>query len=116
MYLGGAYGYATGRDWARFGLLHLRKGLWVDGTRIFPESWAMYSRTATHTNEGYAAHFWKKPHIDPELYYASGFRNQNVFIFPRQELVIARNAMPSIAGVPVWRSDDFLTEMLACLE
>jgi len=113
-FLGGAYGYGTARDWARFGLLHQRGGVWIDSTRILPEGWTEYSATPTHTNEGYAAHFWRSPGHDPKLYYSSGFRNQNVFIFPDQELVIARFAMPPLAYV-FWDTGAFLDDMLSCL-
>jgi CubicO group peptidase (beta-lactamase class C family) len=67
MYLGGAYGYGTPRDWARFGLLHLRDGVWVDGKRVLPEGWSQYARTSTHTNPNYAAHFWKEPSVDDKV-------------------------------------------------
>ena len=114
-YLGGAYGYAKARDWARFGLLFLRDGVWVDGNRILPEGWVDYSSTATHTNDGYAAHFWRKPSVDDRLFYASGFRNQKVYVFPNQDLVVVRLSMPPLAGHPVWREEPFLESMLGCL-
>jgi len=114
-YLGGAYGYGTARDWARFGLLYLRDGVWIDGNRILPEGWVEYSGTASHTNPSYAAHFWKDPAVDPKLFYASGFRNQNVFIFPDQELVVTRNAMPPLVAVGVFDSRRFLNGMLSCI-
>ena len=113
-FLGGAYGYATARDWARFGLLYQRDGVWVDGTRILPEGWVQYSGTPSSTNSGYAAHFWKSPSVDPNLFYASGFRNENVFIFPDQELVVVRFAMPPMLALG-WNSNAFLTSMLSCL-
>ena len=102
------------RDWARFGLLHARGGVWVDGTRILPEGWTEYSSTPSHTNPGYAAHFWKSPSIDPKLYVASGFRNQNVYIFPTQDIVIVRFAMPPLVAHPLYDAEEFLTKMLAC--
>ena len=113
VYLGGAYGYGTARDWARFGLLYMRDGVWIDGNRILPEGWAEYSGSASHTASFYAAHFWKYPEIDEKMYYASGFRDQNVFIFPDQELVITRHAMPPMVYLK-WGKADFLNEMLTC--
>jgi len=114
-YLGGAYGYATSRDWARFGLLFQRDGVWIDGNRILPEGWVRYSGTATHTSNSYAAHFWKRPSIDQNLFYASGFRNQFVFIFPDQEMVVAFNSMPSMLAYGMFDLDRFLNGLLGCL-
>src|SRR4030095_5678329 len=58
-FLGGAYVWATARDWARFRLLYLRDGVWA-GRRVLPEGWVDYSRTpAPAPNNGsYGAHLW----------------------------------------------------------
>ena len=57
-YVGSSYMYATVRDWARFGLLLLRDGVW-DGSRILPQGWVDYVRTPSKTSNGmYGAHFW----------------------------------------------------------
>ncbi len=39
-----SYLRASARDYARFGLLYLRDGMW-DGTRILPAGWVDYGRT-----------------------------------------------------------------------
>ena len=52
--------------------------------------------------------------MDAKLFYASGFRNQNVYVFPDQEIVIARLAMPAFARVAAFRPTRFLLETLAC--
>eukprot|EP00004_Rigifila_ramosa_P022336 TRINITY_DN608_c0_g1_i1.p1 TRINITY_DN608_c0_g1~~TRINITY_DN608_c0_g1_i1.p1 ORF type:complete len:522 (+),score=104.75 TRINITY_DN608_c0_g1_i1:39-1568(+) len=116
IFLGGSYGYGTARDWLRFGVLHANDGVWVDGTRVLPAGWSQYSRTPSHTNPSYAGHFWRIPSLDPDMFYASGFRNENVFIFPRQNIVITRHAMPFPAMHPVFRTEAFLTSMLECFE
>ena len=58
-FVGGAFVHATARDWARFGYLYLRDGVW-DGTRILPEGWVDFSRTPNpaRNNRVHGAHFW----------------------------------------------------------
>lgn len=57
-YVGSSYGWATARDWAKFGLLYLHKGNW-NGDQVFDPSWENYVSTPTNdSKEGYGAHFW----------------------------------------------------------
>lgn len=58
-FVGSSYTFATPRDWARFGLLYLRDGIW-QGERILPEGWVECSCTPTpKAPQGqYGAHFW----------------------------------------------------------
>jgi len=43
-WIGSSFCFCTPRDFARFGLLYLRDGVW-DGERILPEGWVDYART-----------------------------------------------------------------------
>lgn len=94
-YVGSSYGWATARDWAKFGLLYLHKGNW-NGEQIFNESWATYTATPTNTSNGsYGAHFWlngggRFPNAPKDMFYASGYQGQMVAIFPSHDLVIVR--------------------------
>src|SRR5204863_5707461 len=54
--IGSGAGFATLRDYAKLGVLHLQNGLW-DGERLLPLGWAEYALTATHTGTSYAACF-----------------------------------------------------------
>lgn len=94
-YVGSSYGWATTRDWAKFGLLYLHRGNW-NGEQLFDSSWSKYVSTPTNTSKGnYGAQFWlnagrKFPDVPRNMYYASGFQGQMVAIFPSQDLVIVR--------------------------
>lgn len=94
-YVGSSYGWATARDWAKFGLLYLHQGNW-NGVQIFDKSWAKYVATPTPTSNGeYGGHFWlnaggKYPDIPKDMYYCGGFQGQKVIIIPSKELVIVR--------------------------
>jgi CubicO group peptidase (beta-lactamase class C family) len=94
-YVGSSYGWATTRDWAKFGLLYLHKGNW-NGEQLFDENWAKYVATPTNGSKGdYGAHFWLNagghyPNAPRDMYSANGFQGQKVFIIPSQDLVIVR--------------------------
>ena len=94
-FVGSSYGWATTRDWAKFGLLYLHKGNW-NGEQIFDESWAKYVATPTNTSSGqYGAQFWlnaggRFPNAPKDMFYASGYQGQMVAIFPSHDLVIVR--------------------------
>jgi CubicO group peptidase (beta-lactamase class C family) len=101
-FLGGSHIYATARDFARFGLLYLRDGVW-DQRRILPEGWVDFARThAPAANNGtYGAHFWinlepKKnqfvllPGAPTSVFEASGNAGQYVIIAPTHDVLIIR--------------------------
>jgi CubicO group peptidase (beta-lactamase class C family) len=94
-FVGSSYGWATTRDWSKFGLLYLHKGNW-NGDQIFDESWSKYVATPTNTSKGeYGAHFWlnaggKFPDAPKDLYSCNGFQGQMVFIIPSHDMVIVR--------------------------
>ena len=94
-YVGSSYGWATTRDWAKFGLLYLHQGNW-NREQLFKPSWAKYVATPTNTSNGqYGGQFWlnaggRFPDAPKDLYFASGFQGQMVAIFPSHNLVIVR--------------------------
>jgi CubicO group peptidase (beta-lactamase class C family) len=101
--VGSSYGYATARDWARFGLLFLNDGVW-NGRRLLPEGWVKYSSTPAPAAPigQYGAQWWLNagakndpakcyhPGLPKEEYGAEGFEGQFVFIIPSKKLVIVR--------------------------
>ncbi|MFV8269132.1 serine hydrolase domain-containing protein [Flavobacterium sp. GT2N3] len=94
-YVGSSYGWATTRDWSKFGLLYLHKGNW-NGEQIFNESWEKYTTTPTNTSNGrYGGHFWLNagghfPDVPRDMYYCSGFQGQMIAIIPSLDLVVVR--------------------------
>ena len=102
-FVGSSYGYATARDWARFGLLFLNDGV-VNGERILPEGWVKYSATPAPAapRQEYGAHWWlnageksnpencKYPGLPHDAMVADGFEHQHVVVIPSKELVIVR--------------------------
>ncbi|MDI1254672.1 MAG: serine hydrolase [Flavobacterium sp.] len=94
-FVGSSYGWATTRDWAKFGLLYLHDGNW-NGEQIFDESWAKYVATPTNTsNRRYGAHFWLNaggiyPDVPKDLYSCNGYQGQMIFIIPSLDLVVVR--------------------------
>jgi len=94
-FVGSSYGWATTRDWSKFGLLYLHKGNW-NGEQLFDESWAKYASTPTNTSEGrYGAQFWLNssgyfPDAPRDMFYCNGYQGQMVAIFPSKDLVIVR--------------------------
>jgi CubicO group peptidase (beta-lactamase class C family) len=94
-FVGSSYGWATARDWSKFGLLYLNKGNW-NGEQILDESWVKYTATPTNTSEGkYGAQFWlnaggKFPDVPRDMFYCSGYQGQMVAIIPSLDMVIVR--------------------------
>ncbi|MFN3912705.1 serine hydrolase domain-containing protein [Hyphomonas sp.] len=92
-FIGSSFCYCTVRDFARFGLLYLRGGIW-DGRRILPEGWADYARTPTPVSAtetlGYGAHWWLGM-AGPGSFSANGFEGQYTVIVPDLDLVLVRN-------------------------
>ena len=94
-FVGSSYGWATTRDWSKFGLLYLHNGNW-NGTQILDKSWVDYTRVPAKNSNGiYGAHFWlnaggRYPDAPRDLYSCDGFQGQKLFIIPSHDLVIVR--------------------------
>jgi len=88
-FVGSSYCLATPQDFARFGYLYLRDGVW-DGRRILPEGWVDYARTPTYQDreQAYGAHWWLSP--TRPWFFASGYDGQRILVVPDRDLVIVR--------------------------
>jgi CubicO group peptidase (beta-lactamase class C family) len=102
-FVGSSWLHATARDWARFGLLMLRGGVW-DGHPILPEGWVDFMRTP-QPNGVYGAMTWlnagtprRVPNAPPDLFMATGHRGQVIAMVPSKDLVIVRFGRTGYAG------------------
>ena len=91
-FVGSSYVYATARDFAKFGELYLRDGIW-DNKRVLPSGWVDHARAQTviddETGQGYGAHWWTQPG-EPGSLVASGYEGQQILVLPERDLVIVR--------------------------
>jgi CubicO group peptidase (beta-lactamase class C family) len=103
-FVGSAFTFATARDYARFGLLYLRDGVW-NGRRILPQGWVDFARTKTPVDDCdvYGAGFWITPASGTgkpmhalaaggprDLFVAQGHEGQLIVMVPSKDLVVVR--------------------------
>lgn len=94
-FVGSSYGYATARDWAKFGQLYLQDGIWK-GDSILPKDWVRYTTSPAPASKGrYGAQFWLNrsrnlPNVPEDMFYCQGHRGQRIFIIPSRHLVVVR--------------------------
>ncbi|MDT7830704.1 serine hydrolase [Pricia sp. S334] len=116
-FVGSSYGWATTRDWAKFGLLYLNKGNW-NGEQLFDQQWVDYVRKPTaHSDGDYGGHFWlnaggKYPDVPRDMYSANGYQGQRVFIIPSKDLVVVRTGL---AEEPEFDINGFLRDVVAAI-
>jgi CubicO group peptidase (beta-lactamase class C family) len=91
-FVGSSFLYATAHDYLRFGLLHLRDGVW-NWTRLLPEGWVDYARRATsYDAEGerwFGAHWWTAGD-DLGTFGANGYEGQSLMLCPPLDLMVVR--------------------------
>ena len=123
-FLGGSLVYASARDFARFGYLYLRDGVW-SGERLLPEGWVDFATTAhegADTNV-YGAGWWITPpegetptHSQSaksapyDAFHAGGNEGQTIWVVPSKDLVIVRlglmsNAPENWAALYEWNQE-----------
>lgn len=122
-FVGSSFMYATARDWARFGLLYLKDGMWKDD-RILPIGWVEYSRRRTPASPrgAYGAHFWLTVRpgfrggddsafaLPADAFHAIGHEGQFVTIIPSRNLVLVRLGLTRFRGA--WDHGAFVRQVL----
>ncbi|HEY2035201.1 MAG TPA: serine hydrolase [Rhizomicrobium sp.] len=84
----------TLRDYARFGLFFMHGGV-ADGEQVLPKGWVKDASTSQtlvdpkYPEEGYGYFWWVHPH---GTYSAEGIFGQQVFLDPKNDLVIVFNS------------------------
>jgi CubicO group peptidase (beta-lactamase class C family) len=107
-FIGSSFCFATPRDFARFGLLYLRDGVW-EGRRLLPEGWVDYARTQTAQSpdgldDPYGAHWWLGI-AGPGSFSANGYDGQYTVVVPDLDMVIVRHGATPLElkeNLPVW--------------
>jgi CubicO group peptidase (beta-lactamase class C family) len=110
-FIGSSFCFTSARDFARFGLLYLRDGVW-DGQRLLPPGWVDYARTPTFQQPGvtdgrYGAHWW----LDlggPGSFSANGHEGQFTVLVPDLDLIVVRHGRTSTDkkdAVKAWVGD-----------
>jgi len=109
-FIASSYVYATAQDFARFGLLYLRDGVW-DARQILPAGWVDHARLARSYDEPdrrwYGAHWWT---LDDEFgtFWANGYEGQCIVCVPVLDLVVVRlgkTVEHQKAALNRWRAD-----------
>jgi hypothetical protein len=132
-FIGTSFGWATARDWARFGLLYLNDGVW-NGERILPEGWVDYTRTPAPAaqHKHYGALFWLNagakefshmtreqkdlrnvppfPQLPEDAYFAMGHDGKVVAIVPSRHLVVVRLGLSR--SNQTWDYERFMVDVL----
>jgi len=122
--VGSSFSYATARDWARLGQFWLQDGAW-NGVRLLPPGWMEWSSLpAPAASMGqYGAQFWLNagrdgahrafPDLPASMYFANGFNDQIVAVFPEQEVVIVRLGFTTDGS---WDNNGFMSAVLNALD
>ncbi|HZN13528.1 MAG TPA: serine hydrolase [Acidimicrobiales bacterium] len=107
-WIASSYVHATAQDFARFGYLYLRDGVW-DGTRVLPDGWVDHARRIRSHDEVdgtfYGAHWWV---VGDEYgsWRASGYEGQSILLCPALDLVVVRLGKTDASRYPLladWR-------------
>ncbi len=107
-FIGSSFCSATPRDFARFGLLYQRGGVW-EGRQLLPASWIDYARTPTFQQPSgeidgpYGAHWWLDL-AGPGTFSANGYDGQYIVICPDRDLIVVRHGRTRVANQPALKA------------
>jgi len=113
-FVGGAWLYASARDWARFGLLLMNGGV-IDGRRVLPEGWTDFMATPVPGSDGrFGSVLWLDSptegwvsDLPADMIWLKGHDGQWTAMVPSEGLVIVR------LGVTPEETDDIAENVVA---
>ena len=92
LWVASSYVHAIAEDFARFGYLYLRDGVW-DGARVLPEGWVDDGRRLRSIDpddgRGYGWQWWVTGD-EHGTFWANGYEGQAILISPANDLVCVR--------------------------
>jgi CubicO group peptidase (beta-lactamase class C family) len=113
-FVGSSFCFTSARDFARFGLLYLRDGVWED-RRLLPPGWVDYARTPTwqqtEADGRYGAHWWLGI-AGPDTFSANGHEGQYTVVVPELDLVMVRHGRTATTLGPALRA--WIGDMVHC--
>ena len=118
-FVGSSFGWASGRDWVRFGQLYLQGGQW-DGQRILPKGWVEQAKDKSRgSKRKYGSHWWinrgrRHPDLPRNSFSAEGYEGQMLLILPSDRAVIVRLGQTPEPGK--FDRNGFAASVLAALE
>ncbi len=91
-WIASSYVYCTAQDFARFGYLYLRDGMW-DGHRVIPEGWADHARrirSYSEEDDNYYGAQWWAAGDEHGSFRCSGYEGQRIVVVPALDLIVVR--------------------------
>ncbi len=124
-FTGGAFMYASGRDWMKLGMLYLNDGI-HNGERILPEGWVEYAVTPSEPSlmkRAYGAQIWLNapaphqlfPGLPEDAFAFQGHYGQYVVVIPSLDLVVVRMGMTFGGGGKSFDKQAFLEKIISAL-
>ncbi|MEI9930356.1 MAG: serine hydrolase [Rhizomicrobium sp.] len=125
-FVGSSYLYMNARDWARFGLVYLNRGM-INGQRIVPESFVDFvcAPASAGKFKWYGGQFWLNgfdfknskvrefPHLPTDMCAAEGHNDEFTSIFPSRKAAIVR--LGWTVGAAEFNRDKHYAAILAAL-
>lgn len=91
-WIASSYVHCIAQDFARFGYLYLRDGVW-NGARVLPEGWVDHARRVrsydSETSVYYGAHWWCMGD-EYGTFRCAGYEGQSIWCVPALDLVVVR--------------------------